>query len=589
MTVRSPLLTGAQWLSLTQQRTYRAILLMFLVTIPMTAIAFRLAHLQLVEGTQLRQRAEQNRRRAVPLVPARGVMLDRHGKILAGSRLTRSAYLSPNHQTLTSWRNTLATLEDLLDRPIDDILAEIQQFQQDPTRDLPIRIIRDLSPEGFVTLAELDAESLGIFVRSESSRYYPDGDVAAHVLGYVGEADPDDIKAHPELPYGAIVGRSGLERVADDRLRGTWGYDFLEVNAQGNILRQLDQRQPTPGETVPLTLDLALQKTAAEALGDRRGAVVALDPRTGAILAMVSRPSFDPNWFTRRISADQWQQLQGPTHPLLNRTLQGYPPGSTFKIVTAAAGMQTGQYNPASRLPTFAAISLGGHLFREHSGSYGVIGFVDALAYSSNTFFYQIGMRIGPEPIAQWGKALGIGVDYELGLAGARTGSIPTPDEKQALYNQPWYGGDTVSMAIGQGLVLATPLELAVMVGAIANGGQRVVPHFLADQTNTPATAPQATDIDPKAIAVIRQGLVEVVRKGTARNLNDGSIPLSGGKTGTSEVTVGNSNAMFVGFAPADQPEIAIAVAVENGGYGGAVAAPIAKAVYQTYFRQKSQ
>jgi penicillin-binding protein 2 len=305
---------------------------------------------------------------------------------------------------------------------------------------------------------------------------------------------------------------------------------------------------------------------------------------------MGSWPTFDPNIFTRKVSKQEWDRLQGPDKPFLNRAVQGYPVGSTFKIVTSVAGMESGKFSPDSTLVSSSSINIGGISFNEHGAGQGVIGFRDALAFSSNTFFYQVGMTAGPEEMAKWAKKMGIGGTINLdllGLDGANHGQVPIPSEKRKMYAEDWYVGDTVTMSIGQGLVLCTPLELAVMVSTIANGGSRVQPHLLASQTNTPITQKIPTGIKPATLNVIRQGLTDVVLKGTGKGLNDGTIPLSAGKTGTVEMPGHPDNSMYVGYAPADKPEVAIAVIVEGGGYGSVSAAPIAHEVFRTYFQKQ--
>ena len=568
-------------------QTFRALVLMTLVTALIGSLAFRLSRLQLVEGAVQRQAAERNRLRGLPLVPDRGALFDRKGQVLARSRLIRSVYLSPQRHSPAEWQRILKPMESIFDRPVAAIAEQIATQRQQGRGDMPIRVARDLTPEGFVRLAELDPGAGILAVRVEAERDYPHGSTAAHVIGYLGEANPEDIKNNPDLPMGATVGKAGIERLAEATLRGTWGYDWIEADAKGRLLRPAGQRPPKPGQPLRLTLDLAVQQAAERGLQGRRGAVVAMDPRTGAILAMASSPTFDSNWFTQRITKNQWAQLQDPSRPLLNRALQGYPPASTFKIVTSVAAIESGAYSPNAMVGTAGALSLGGTVFREHGGGgYGTIGFARALEVSSNTFYYQVGMKTGPEAIAQWGQALGIGQPLKLGLLGSR-GMLPTPATKQTLYRQPWYLGDTVSMSIGQGLVLTTPLELATVVSAIANGGKRVVPHLLANQTSQSDFQPQSIGLKPETLNVVRQGLNAVVSQGTAKVLNDPSLPPSAGKTGTAEVPSGPNNAMYVGYAPVDQPQIALAVAVENAGYGGAVAAPIAKEVFKAYFGPK--
>jgi penicillin-binding protein 2 len=546
-----------------------------------------LGQLQIIQGQYNRQRAEQNRIALIPIPSDRGNILDRNGKLLAANRLSRSVYLRPREQSKEEWKQTAERLSPILKIPAGEILDKLQQAGYRSA--MPVRISRNLALNAFITLAENASHFPGLEIRGESSRYYPNGKIAAHVLGYLSEATEADMKAHPDYPLGMLVGQMGIERLADRKLQGTWGGQLVEVDATGREVNDLGLKPPISGESVILTLDLDLQKTAERALGNRRGAVVVLDVKTGAILALASSPTFDPNLFTRRISKADWERLQTQDNPFLNRALQGYPPGSTFKVVTAMAGMQSGKFSPNSALMTYAAINLGGHLFHEHGNSgYGVLGFRDALAFSSNTFFYQVGLSTGPEAIAQWSRQLGIGTT-DLGLSGGSHGIVPTPAEKEKLFKEPWYGGDTVSMSIGQGLVQATPLELAVIYAAIANGGWRVKPHLLRSQTNEADTRPKKIGINPAVLSVIRDGLTAVVQEGTARRLNDGSIPLTAGKTGTAEVLGQRDNSLFAGFGPVAKPQIALAVVVENGGYGAEAAVPIAHEIYKTYFKKTSK
>jgi penicillin-binding protein 2 len=564
------------------QRSQRAIALVALSTLILGAFGARLAQLQIVQGAYHRERAEKNRIALIPMPSDRGNITDRNGKLLAANQLSRSVYLRPREQKPHEWEKTAQRLAPILQIPANEILDKLKQAGYRSA--MPIRISRDLSLPAFVKLAEKNSQFPGVEIRGESSRYYPNGKLAAHVLGYISEATADDLKANPNYPMGMLVGQMGIEQLANKTLQGTWGGQVVEVDASGQEIENLGLKAPISGESVRLTLDLELQKTAERALGGRRGAVVVLDVKTGGVLALVSGPTFDPNMFTRRISKADWKNLQEQEKPFLNRALQGYPPGSTFKVVTAVAAMQSGKFFPGSTLMTYSAINLGGHLFHEHGAPQGVIGFRDALAFSSNTFFYQLGLAIGPEPISKWGKRMGIGTITDLGLDGGDHGILPTPNEKEKLFNEPWYGGDTVSMSIGQGLVQVTPLELAVVYAAIANGGYRVTPHLLTSQSST--KKPQKIGLDPAVLAVITEGLKAVVQEGTARRLAVG-LPLTAGKTGTAEVLGQRSNSMFAGFAPADNPRIAIAVAVENGGYGAESAVPIAHEVYKTYFQQQ--
>ncbi|HAT15940.1 MAG TPA: penicillin-binding protein 2 [Microcoleaceae bacterium UBA11344] len=569
-------------------RSLQVMVFMLIVTTLVTLPIFRLAELQLIQGAYNRQRAENNRIRPVLVAANRGQILDRSGKILAANRSSRSVYLWPKERSVQEWQKAAATLSPIVNIPAAEIVKKIGQAGYKSA--LPVRISKDIDVGTFVALKEQANTLRGVEIRVESNRDYPNQQLASHLLGYVGEASLDELKANPEYPMGMIVGKMGVEKLVNPTLEGVWGSRLIEVNAKGEDIQDLGEQEPIPGKSVQLTLDLNMQKTAEKALGNRLGAVVAIDVKTGALLTMASWPTFDPNIFTRRVSQKEWDRLQGPDKPFLNRAVQGYPVGSTFKIVTSVAGMESGKFSPSSTLVSSASINIGGITFNEHSAGYGVIGFRDALAYSSNTFFYQVGMAAGPEQMSKWAKEMGIGGSINLGLLGldaANHGQVPTPAMKKKMYGEDWYVADTVTMAIGQGLVLCTPLELAVMVSTVANGGWRVQPHLLASQTNTPITKKVKTAIKPATLNVVRQGLIDVVLKGTGRAMNDGTIPLSGGKTGTVEMPGHADNSMYVGFAPADKPEVAIAVIVEGGGFGAVSAAPIAQEVFRTYFQKQ--
>lgn len=571
-----------------QSRSLQAMIFMLVVTTLVAMPMFRLAELQLVQGAYNRQRAENNRIRPVSVAATRGQILDRNGKIFAASRVSRSLYAWPKERSTKEWQEVATTLSPIVKVPAAEIIKKIDTAGYKSA--LPVRISKDIDVGTFVALGEQSNALRGLEIRVESSRDNPNQQLAAHLLGYVGEATLDELKANPAYPMGMIVGQMGVEKLANPTLEGVWGNRLIEVNAKGEEIQDLGVKDPIPGKPVQLTLDLDMQKTAEKALGNRLGAVVAIDVKTGALLTMASWPTFDPNIFTRKVTPKEWDRLQGPEKPFLNRAVQGYPVGSTFKIVTAVAGMESGKFSPDSTVATSSSITIGGITFNEHSGGYGTIGFRDALAYSSNTFFYQVGMTAGPEEMAKAAKKMGIGGTINLkllGLDAANHGQVPIPAEKQKMYGEDWYVGDTVTMAIGQGLVLCTPLELAVMVSTVANGGYRVQPHLLASQTNTPITKKVPTGIKPATLNVVRQGLIDAVQKGTGKRLNDGTIPLSGGKTGTVEMPGHPDNSMYVGFAPADKPEVAIAVLVEGGGFGSVSAAPIAQEVLRTYFQKQ--
>jgi penicillin-binding protein 2 len=562
-------------------RAERAGFLLLLASGLLGIHTFRLAQLQIVQGSYNRQLAEHNRVRPIPMIADRGLITDRNGKILAASQLSRSIYLFPREQTPESWAASAERLGAILKIPPEQITAKLAKIGYQSA--VPVRVFQNLKEDAFVALAEGEAIP-GLEIQPESSRNYPNQAIAAHVLGYIGEATEADMKKHPEFPSGMLVGQMGLERIIDDQVRGRWGSRLIEVDARGQETRLLGTQTAIPGQPVQLTLDYKLQETAERALNGRRGAAVVIDIKTGAVLALASAPTFDPNLFTRRVGQKEWDAMMNQEQPFLNRALQGYPPASTFKIVSSVAGLQSGKFEPNSTLMTAGALNIGGVMFHEHGGGgYGEIGFKEALTVSSNTFFYQVGMKVGPEEIYKWGHKLGIG-EAKLDLDGGSTGFIPTPELKKKVYKEEWYTGDTVTMAIGQGLVQVTPLEMAVMVAAIANGGKQVKPHLLMSQTALPAMQPQDIGLKPGTLSVVRDGLISVVKDGTAHQLSDGLIPPTAGKTGTAEVPGGADNAMYVGYGPVENPKIAIAVVVEHGGFGAESAVPIAHAVYRTYF-----
>ena len=562
-------------------RGNRAPILLGVATVSLSLIMLRLVQLQVVQGQYHHDRAQYNRIRPIPIVSDRGKIVDRSGQVLAANQITRSIYLYPRDQSKVEWQKTAESLGQILAIEPKKILDELEKAGYESA--VPVRVYRNLKPEAFVALAE-GSRIPGLEIQSDASRVYPNGAMAAHLLGYIGEATEEDMKKHPDFPAGMIVGQMGIERSADDELRGTWGNRLIEVDATGKELHVLGVQQPVQGQPLQLTLDLKLQKAAESALAGRRGAAVVMDIKTGGILAIASAPTFDPNVFIRKISQRDWDTLQSDNKPLINRALQPYPPASTFKIVSTVAALQSGKYQPDSTIATSDSINVGGTIFNEHGSSHGVIGFKDALAVSSNTFFYRVGLEIGPEEIKKWGEKLGI-TRSPLDLDGGGDGGyLPTPASKEKYYKEPWFGGDTVMTAIGQGLVQVTPLEMAVMISTIANGGRRVKPHLLASQTNLPQMQPENSGIYPSTLKILKEGLVAVVNEGTGQSLNDGSIPPTAGKTGTAEVSTGADNAMYVGYGPLENPQIAIAVVVENGGFGATSAVPIAHEVYKAFF-----
>ena len=589
MTVIQPSSLGRTSNTRTVGRNYQSLFVMLFVSLFLVGgIGSRLAHLQLIQGTRNRQLAENNRIRLIPKQPVRGNIFDRKGKVLASSRLSYAVYLWPIARKRTEWPATLSRLSEILKTPASDIQKRLEQAgYNSPSL---IRIARDISPAQITALAEYSNQLEGVEVDIEAVRNYPNGDLAAHVLGYTGELNEDELAKRQAEGYrmGDIVGQMGVEESFEQTLRGEWGGQQVEVDGAGQVLRILGQKQAKAGKDVYLTLDLEVQKAAEAALGDRKGAVVALNPNTGAVLAMVSRPTFDPNIFSTRITADTWKQLQSKGTPFVNRAMRGFPPASTFKVVTASAGMESGKFSPDAVLPTYAALNVGGVAFGEwNNAGFGPLGFVGALAISSNTFFGQIGRGVGGPTLIEWTRKYGFGQKTGIELSEESEGLVADDAWKRKEFDWEWTVGDTVNMSIGQGFTQATPLQVAVMFAVPANGGYRIKPHLFKDSEESKNWR-KSLDLKPETLKVLQQGLRQVVAAGTGTALNEPHLPPASGKSGTAEAPPGKAHAWFGGYAPSDKPEIVVVAFCEHsGGGGGKTAGPIVRQVMEAYFNKK--
>jgi penicillin-binding protein 2 len=563
--------------------------MLFVTVLLFFGLGTRLVYLQLIEGPRNRQLAENNRIRLIPKQPMRGNIFDRKGRVLASSRLSYAVYVWPLARKQAEWPASLKRLSKILNIPESEILKRLERAGYSSPELL--RIARDITPAQITALAEYSNELEGVEVDIEAVRNYPNGELAAHVLGYTGELGDEELKKRKAEGYrmGDIVGQMGVEAAFEKQLRGEWGGQQVEVDGAGLVLRVLGQKQAKPGKDVYLTLDLELQKAAEAALGDRQGAIVALNPNDGAVLAMVSRPTFDPNIFSTRITSKTWKQLQGKDHPFVNRALRGFPPASTFKIITATAGMESGKYSPNTVLQTFAALQVGGTAFGEwNRAGFGPLGFVGALAISSNTFFGQIGRGVGGPKLIEWTRKYGFGQKTGIELESEDAKGLVADDAwKRKNLKLAWTVGDTVNMSIGQGFLQVTPLQMAMMFAVPANGGYRLKPHLLKDDEESKQWR-QSLHIKPETIKVIRAGLRQVVAGGTGKALNVPHLPPNAGKSGTAEAPPGPVHVWFGAYAPADKPEIVVVAFGEHaGGGGGAVAAPMVRQVMEAYFHKK--
>jgi penicillin-binding protein 2 len=563
------------------------ILLAIAITL-LSLIGVRLSFIQIVEGDRNRQLAENNRIRLIAKAPERGRILDRHGKIMATNRLSHAVYLWPVAQTKEKWQETIANLAQIIRIPEAEIRKKLEQEgYNSPNK---VRISAGISPKLAIELGERINELKGVEVDPEAVRYYPNGDVAAHLLGYTGELTEEELKILKAKGYrlGDVIGKAGVEYAFEQKFRGVWGGQQVEVDAAGKVIRILGQKPPKAGNPVNLTIDLELQKVAEAALGNVQGGLIAMNPNNGEVLAMASYPNFDPNLFSGRISNAAWKRLTAKDHPFVNRTLQGFPPASTFKIITTAAALESGKFSPGEYLNTFPYLEIGGIQFWDHNNAgFGTIGFEDAMAFSSDTFFYQVGRRIGVDTLVKWTRKFGFGSHTGIELKDEESpGLVPDPQWKQKVLKEQWYVGNTINMSIGQGDLQANLLQVGVMTAVAANGGYLVKPHLHLDNGDI-KTWRKSLNLAPSTIAVLRDGLRRVVTSGTATRLNISSVAIAG-KSGTAEDPPRKSHTWFVGYAPADKPEIVVVAFGENsGGGGGAFTGPKVVKVIEAYMKLK--
>ncbi|MCT0215654.1 penicillin-binding protein 2 [Synechococcus sp. CS-1330] len=557
-------------------------LLLAVVLLFSGAMVARLAWLQLLHGAENRARADENRIRLLPRNPIRGRILDRHGQVLATSRLTYNLYIQPREVGDVQWpalRDRLATVVGL---PAAQLEARRRSGAN--AEGFRIALASGLKSEQVLRFREQAAGLLGAEVDVDILRSYPHGRLAAHVLGYTSGITEEEYTQLQPKGYRIQdrVGRSGVEKQFEGHLRGEWGGQQVEVNAAGQVQRIIGEKSAKAGQDLRLTLDLALQQAAERALdGVRKGAIVALDPQTGAIRALASRPTFDPNVFSPAPSSSQWSSLNSPDAPLLNRAFQGFPPASTFKIVTSVAGLESGRYTADSKVMTMNSFCYAGLCYGDH-GAHGAIGFPFALAVSSNTFYYQVGLKVGPDELFKAARRMGYGQVTGIELVEEETpGLLGDQAWKQEVLGEGWTPVDTITSAIGQGALQVTPIQMARLYAAVANGGWLVMPHLVERSTKRTWIG-----LKPATLQVLRDGLRQVVTIGTAKLLNDPNLPPVAGKTGTGEDPPRPDHAWFGGYAPADKPTLVIIAFGENsGGYGGTVAAPMVKALMNTWFR----
>ena len=568
---------------------YQSVFLIVFTLLMIIGIAGRLAYLQVVEGKHLRRRAESNRIRIIPKQPERGNIFDRNGQLLATTRYPHSIYLWPMAHTKPSWSVVGPRLTKILNISLDEIEKKLEAAG--PNSSSLVRIARDLSEAQITAVREYQSELKDVNINTDAVRYYPHGNQLAHIIGYTRELTPEQLKEKQKQGYrlGDAIGQMGIEKAYENLLRGEWGGQQVEVDSKGRPIRVLGEKQAKPGKDIHLTIDINVQQAAEKALGNTKGAIVALDPKNGAILALVSHPTFDPNIFSKqRLSQKDWQSVQGKDHPLVNRALSAFPPASTFKIITTTAGLESGKFSPNTVLQTFGSLTVGGVTFSEwnHSG-FGPLGFPGALAMSSDTFFYQVGRRVGGPTLIEWSRKYGLGHKTGVEFADEESkGLVPDEAWKQKVWKTPWTVGDSINMSIGQGALQVTPLQSAIMFSVAANGGYRVQPHLLKDNEEAKSWR-VSLNMKPTTIKILREGLRKVVSEGTGKRLDVPSIPPTSAKSGTAEAGINRPNHTWFGaYGPSDRPEIVVVGFGENtGDHGGTICGPMVLQVLEAYFQ----
>ena len=597
-----------------EQRTLvsrRALFLLGMKGLLVAGIAGRLYEVQVLDASRYQRLSDDNRINIRPLLPRRGAIVDRFGEGVAINRRTYQLnMISEQTGDVAETLTRIASLIELDDRHVAQVLRK-SRIQEGF---IPVTVRENLSWRE-VARIEVNLPMLpGILIETVQHRHYPYAELVAHVTGYVGEVSQSELEGDKVLRFpGFRTGKTGIEKVYEQQLRGTPGTRQVEVNAVGRVIREIDRRKDEPGSDIRLTIDMALQAFAARRVAGQMSSVVVLDATNGDVLSLVSAPSFDPNVFNFGLTADVWQTMLNDSRaPLLNKPVAGqYPPGSTFKMIVALAALEAGEIDPETTFYCPGYFTLGERTFRcwRHWG-HGKVRLIEALKVSCDVYFYNIAHLVGVDRIAAMSRRFGLGERTGIELTGERGGLVPTKAWKRAVYDQPWYGGDTLNVGIGQGDVLTTPLQLAVMTARIANGHVLVTPRLVRSATGEDIPRFASLDVDHGHLAAVRGGMVEVVNNpeaGTAfsARITDEGMEMAG-KTGTSQVRRlrkeereglleqkdlpwdERDHGLFVAFAPLEEPRYVCAAIVDHGGSGSSSAAPVVRDVLREAQRRQS-
>ena len=575
------------------------LVLFFFSSISFLLILVRLIFLQILDYESFKKMSDENRIRLIASQPIRGRILDKNGIVLADSRVKYSLIIKPQSVSESNWEKHKLRISDLLN--IDSGIIQKKYFEGLKNQKLSVTIIDDLDEEQLIKFQENADNLLSFEIATKLIRNYPYKSLAAHVIGYTQPITNSEYQFLASKGYqlNDLIGRTGIEYVYEDFIRGEWGGEMVEVNSLGKFQKSLGIKPSKQGNDIQLTIDINLQLVAEKVLKNKKaGAIIVMDPRDGAIIAMASKPTFDLNFFSKDFKPEKEYNkiFNSPGKPLFNRALNAYDPGSVWKIVTALAGLESGKFPIDTILETKSCITYGSQCFREHNDlGFGLIGYEDALRVSSNTFFYQVGYEVGVDEIHEVSKKLGfnslsgieISEQENIGLVAssqwAKEGRGWGEPGKT-----PWLPEDIASMSIGQMVVQVTPIQIARAYAAIANGGYLVTPHLTKkDEGSLSEKSRIKIDIDPKHIQIVKNGLKKVVESGTGVSINTGvtNLPPVAGKTGTAEDwKTGLDHAWFVCFTPSDKSELLVVAFAQNTPGGGSVhALPMAKEILKAW------
>ncbi len=579
------------------------LVLLIFSSISFLLILFRLISLQIINYESFKKMSDENRIRLIASQPIRGRILDKNGYVLADSRVKYSLIIKPQSVNQSNWEKHKLFISNLLD--FDSDVIQKKYFDGLKQEELSVTILDDLNVDQLIKFKENEDNLLSFEIATKLIRNYPYNSVASHVIGYTQPITDSEYKFLSNKGYklNDLIGRTGIEYVYEDFLRGEWGGEMIEVDSLGKFQRSLGIKPSSKGNDIELTIDMHLQLVAEEALeGKKAGAIIVMDPRDGAILAMASKPSFDLNFFSKDFKPqNEYDKLfNSPEKPLFNRALNAYDPGSIWKIVTALAGLESGKFPIDTLLETKPCITYGSQCFREHNDlGFGVIGYEDALRVSSNTFFYQVGYGVGVDEIHEVSRKLGFnalsGIEISEQENRGLVASSKWAEDGRGWGEPgktPWVPEDIASMSIGQFVVQVTPIQIARAYAAIANGGYLVTPHltkkdeeYLSDKKRI------KLDINPQNIQLINSGLRKVVESGTGVEINYGfsNLPPVSGKTGTAEDGEGGlDHAWFVCFTPSENSELLVVAFAQNTPGGGSVhALPMAKEILKVWNEKK--